>query len=69
MSTTVPCPNCRAPVEWSAASPYRPFCSKRCRMADLNDWFTERHSIPGAELDEELVGRLADPGTRPANED
>ena len=23
-----------------------PFCSKRCRLADLNGWFDERFSIP-----------------------
>ncbi|MFO1394849.1 MAG: DNA gyrase inhibitor YacG [Steroidobacteraceae bacterium] len=44
---TVACPTCRAPVEWSDASPYRPFCSERCRLIDLGEWMSERHVIPG----------------------
>jgi len=47
---TVPCPTCQRPVEWSAASPYRPFCSERCKLIDLGDWFSERHAIPGEEI-------------------
>jgi endogenous inhibitor of DNA gyrase (YacG/DUF329 family) len=34
-------------VEWSEKSPFRPFCSERCRLMDLGEWFDERHSIPG----------------------
>jgi endogenous inhibitor of DNA gyrase (YacG/DUF329 family) len=33
-------------VEWSPASPFRPFCSDRCRLIDLGAWFDERHRIP-----------------------
>jgi hypothetical protein len=39
-------------VEWSPESPYRPFCSDRCRLIDLGAWLTEQHKIPdetGAE--------------------
>jgi endogenous inhibitor of DNA gyrase (YacG/DUF329 family) len=46
MAMTVKCPTCRRPVEWSAESPYRPFCSDRCRLIDLGAWFDERHKIP-----------------------
>ncbi|GAB0147464.1 MULTISPECIES: DNA gyrase inhibitor YacG [Marichromatium] len=45
MSITVPCPNCAAPVEWSEHSPWRPFCSERCRLIDLGEWFNENHRI------------------------
>lgn len=44
---TVECPVCRATVPWSEASPFRPFCSARCRTIDLGDWASERHAIPG----------------------
>jgi len=44
--TQVPCPHCGRPVEWSAASPFRPFCSKRCKLIDLGDWLAENHRIP-----------------------
>ena len=42
-----PCPTCQKSVEWSAESPWRPFCSERCRLIDLGAWLTEKHSIPG----------------------
>lgn len=42
----VPCPNCDQPVEWSSASPWRPFCSERCRLIDLGAWFSEERGIP-----------------------
>jgi uncharacterized protein len=33
-------------VEWSDESPYRPFCSDRCRLIDLGAWIAEQHKIP-----------------------
>ncbi|WP_213875335.1 DNA gyrase inhibitor YacG [Pseudomonas sp. dw_358] len=44
----VECPTCGAPVEWSAASPNRPFCSDRCKLIDLGAWASEEHKIPVA---------------------
>ena len=35
---TVECPTCGAPVEWSAKSEFRPFCSHRCKLIDLGNW-------------------------------
>jgi uncharacterized protein len=46
MATTVKCPTCQRPVEWSEQSAYRPFCSDRCRLIDLGAWLTEQHKIP-----------------------
>ena len=46
---TFACPTCNKPVEWSAASKWRPFCSERCRLIDLGAWMSEQHSIPGDE--------------------
>ena len=46
MATIVKCPTCRRPVTWSEDSPYRPFCSDRCRLIDLGAWLTEQHKIP-----------------------
>jgi len=43
----VPCPTCRRPVPWGEQSPFRPFCSDRCRLIDLGAWFAEEHAIPG----------------------
>jgi endogenous inhibitor of DNA gyrase (YacG/DUF329 family) len=47
---TVACPTCQRPVEWSAASPWRPFCSERCKLIDLGAWISEQRSIPGDDL-------------------
>jgi len=43
----VDCPTCKAAVEWNDHSPYRPFCSERCKQIDFGDWATERFSIAG----------------------
>lgn len=44
---SVPCPTCKRPVEWSEASPWRPFCTERCKLIDLGAWAAEKHAIPG----------------------
>jgi len=46
MASTVNCPTCRRPVQWSDESAYRPFCSERCRLIDLGAWLSEQHKIP-----------------------
>lgn len=51
---TVECPTCGAPVEWSAKSEFRPFCSHRCKLIDLGAWASEDHAIPGDNLEDEL---------------
>ena len=53
-STVVECPTCKAPVEWGEQSPYRPFCSERCKLIDLGAWASEEHAIAGNELEDEL---------------
>lgn len=45
------CPQCEAVAEHGNANPWRPFCSKRCKLLDLEGWFTERHVIPGESED------------------
>jgi len=45
MPTVVNCPTCKAKVEWSAQSPNRPFCSKRCQLIDLGEWSFENNKI------------------------
>ena len=46
------CPQCGAPVEWSTASRFRPFCSERCKLIDLGAWASEQYrvAIPDAPL-------------------
>jgi uncharacterized protein len=50
-SKTVQCPTCERPVEWSDKSPWRPFCSERCKLMDLGAWAAQRHSIPGETIE------------------
>lgn len=53
----VNCPTCKEIVLWNDSSPWRPFCSERCKLIDFGEWASERHSIPGEPVDpEELTG-------------
>jgi endogenous inhibitor of DNA gyrase (YacG/DUF329 family) len=36
-------------VPWSAASPFRPFCSERCKLIDLGAWADERYRVAAAD--------------------
>lgn len=53
--SVVLCPQCGKEVVWNSDSPYRPFCSERCKLIDLGQWATESYRIPldenGAEED------------------
>jgi len=44
-SRTVSCPRCGVPVSWGAQSPFRPFCSERCKMIDLGAWANEDYRV------------------------
>ena len=48
------CPNCGAKVSGPdlASLPNYPFCSDRCRMADLDRWFSEEYTVSGKPDDE-----------------
>jgi endogenous inhibitor of DNA gyrase (YacG/DUF329 family) len=52
--TTIACPTCGAPVQWSTQSPNRPFCSERCKLIDLGAWAAGEHAIPGDPVDDEM---------------
>jgi len=47
---SVACPTCRGEVEWSNASPWRPFCGARCKGIDLGDWASNRFVIAADDL-------------------
>lgn len=47
--TLVSCPICGAPVPWTAASKWKPFCSERCKLVDLGQWATEKYRVPAVE--------------------
>lgn len=45
----VSCPTCHKPVPWDSTSPYRPFCSERCKLIDLGEWASESYRVASAE--------------------
>ena len=60
MSTTVPCPTCSRAVEWSESSPWRPFCSERCKLIDLGAWASGQRAIPGSAVESEEKPKTED---------
>jgi uncharacterized protein len=44
-SRTVSCPRCAKAVVWGPESPFRPFCSERCKMIDLGAWANEEYRV------------------------
>jgi uncharacterized protein len=55
----VQCPSCGESVTWGPDSPFRPFCSERCKNADLGAWASERYTI-GSTDDADIDGREPD---------
>lgn len=41
----VSCPTCKRPVIWCTESPFRPFCTERCRLIDLGVWANEGYRV------------------------
>jgi len=41
-----------------AENPAHPFCGRRCKLADLSNWFNERYAVPAEE-----VGPFEDDGS------
>jgi endogenous inhibitor of DNA gyrase (YacG/DUF329 family) len=52
---SVKCPTCGRSLEWSEQSPFRPFCSDRCRLIDLGAWLSEERGIAGETVPAEPV--------------
>jgi len=43
----VSCPSCKGPALFHPDNRWRPFCSERCRQADLGAWASERFRVAG----------------------
>lgn len=52
---TVACPNCKNAAEFTPNNPYRPFCSKRCKLIDLGLWASEQFTIAAPIESDELA--------------
>lgn len=50
------CPGCKRRAGSGPANPYRPFCSERCRLLDLQRWLAEDYTI------HEKTGAADEPG-------
>ncbi len=55
------CPICRKETRWQD-NPYRPFCSERCKMIDLDHWLSERYRIPASPDTDDDSGATPAPG-------
>jgi endogenous inhibitor of DNA gyrase (YacG/DUF329 family) len=49
---TVKCPRCGKNVPYEN-NPFRPFCSKRCKLIDLGKWVSGEYRITGKADEEE----------------
>lgn len=47
-----PCSRCGTEIRLDDSNPWRPFCSERCKMADLGDWFSGRYTLPSESVDD-----------------
>jgi len=43
------CPYCKKPAGWEN-NPWRPFCSERCKMTDLELWAMGKYKIAGEKI-------------------
>jgi uncharacterized protein len=46
------CPRCGAETD-TTGNPFRPFCSERCKMVDLDNWITGAYRLPGTDAAED----------------
>ena len=45
------CPICKKKTTWEE-NPWRPFCSERCKLADLGKWVSVGYKIEGERKEE-----------------
>lgn len=57
----VPCPTCGEPGVFAPSNPWRPFCSERCRGADLGAWASERYRVAVKPQEDDDDDPTADP--------
>jgi uncharacterized protein len=58
----VPCPTCRGPAVFHPSNLWRPFCSDRCRTADLGAWANEQFRVAAEAPDDGDESSIASPG-------
>jgi endogenous inhibitor of DNA gyrase (YacG/DUF329 family) len=53
------CPTCKKQVT-PQDNPFRPFCSERCKLIDLDKWVSEEYCVPGKSVPTERSGEDED---------
>jgi uncharacterized protein len=53
-TSKVTCPTCKKSGDWFA-TPWGPFCSRRCKLIDLGKWLGGEHVITEPLRPEELA--------------
>jgi len=48
----IACPICKKVLDVPPDHPSRPFCSPRCKLADLGNWLDGAYRIPGPPTDQ-----------------
>ena len=64
-----PCAYCR---RHAAVTEFLPFCSHRCKMADLGQWLSGTYRVPGAPADaltDQLDGPTEESGHDPDSQE
>ncbi len=49
----VRCPACGGDSVYALTNPFRPFCSERCRLADLGAWASEGYRVGTTPADDD----------------
>jgi len=58
MKPAAKCPTCKGNRKPAKDNPSFPFCSGRCKLADLSNWLEGRYSLAGEPVDPELSAEL-----------
>jgi endogenous inhibitor of DNA gyrase (YacG/DUF329 family) len=61
----VPCPTCKRPALYGPVNKWRPFCSERCRSADLGAWASEQFRVAAPPSADELNDGNGPPPRQP----
>jgi uncharacterized protein len=55
------CPTCKRRSAPHPENPAHPFCSRRCKLADLSNWFSERYAVPTEPANPDDIPEPTDP--------
>jgi endogenous inhibitor of DNA gyrase (YacG/DUF329 family) len=55
------CPTCKGRAALHPENPAHPFCSRRCKLADLSNWFSESYTVPAEPANPDELPEQTDP--------